>query len=115
MARDPRFEVQSNLREIRSRAEAAPSPGPAEPTEANGPSQLNSTIQRVSGTSVAEIDGLIGELQSLRDFLVKEGQRLQRELTEYTRLNQGTRESTRIVAGTLMKMKTSRDGDARTQ
>jgi hypothetical protein len=62
---------------------------------------------------VAEIDRLIDELQLLRDFLLKEGQRLQRDLTEYTRLNQSARETTRNVAESLMKMKTERDRDAR--
>ena len=112
MARDPGSEVQSNLREILSRAEATPSPRPAEPTHADGASPLNSTIQRASGATVAEIDGLIDELQSLRDFLLKEGERLQRELTEYTRFNQGARESTRTVTDTLRKMKTDRERDA---
>jgi len=115
MARDPGSEVQHKLREILDRAGAELSPRGSEPTQSDGPSQFNSTIQRASGATVAEIDGLIGELQSLRDFLLKEGQRLQRELTEYTRLNQGARESTRIVAETLMKMKTERDRDRRLQ
>ena len=56
---------------------------------------------------MAEIDRLIDELQSLRDFLLKEGQRIHRELTDFTRLNQSAVESTRVVAETLMRMKTS--------
>jgi hypothetical protein len=105
MARDPGSDVHPNLREVLSRAEATPLPRRSEPTPPEGASQLNSIIQRVSGASVAEIDRLIDELQSLRDFLLKEGQRIHRELTDYTRLNQGAVESTRVVAETLMKMK----------
>jgi hypothetical protein len=67
-----------------------------------------SIIQGVSGASVAEIDRLIAELHSLREYLVNEGQRIQRELIEYSRLNQGAIESTKIIADTLMKMKTER-------
>jgi hypothetical protein len=82
--------------QLRSRADA---------TQPNGPNHLNSTVQRVAGASVAEIDGLIRELQSLRDYLLQEAQRIQRELTEYTRLNQGAIESTRAVTETLIKVK----------
>jgi hypothetical protein len=64
---------------------------------------------------VTEIDRLIGELQSLRDYLLNEGQRIQRELTEYTRLNQGAMESTRVINETLMKMKTGPDRAFRIQ
>jgi len=40
---------------------------------------VNSLIQRVAGTSLAEIEKLISELESLRDLLHAEGQRVQRE------------------------------------
>jgi hypothetical protein len=76
--------------------------------QGDGPNQFNAMIQRVSGASVAEIDRLIGELQSVREFLLNDGQRLQRELTEYVRLNLGALESTRIVAESLTKMKAGR-------
>jgi hypothetical protein len=106
MTQDPRSEVHPNLREILARAEAAPLPRRSEPTHSEGANQLNFIIQRISGTSLLEIEKLITELQSLRDHLLNEGQRIQRELTEYTRLNQGAAESTRTAAETRMKMKT---------
>jgi hypothetical protein len=111
---EPRSEVNGNLSDILHRADAHLHRR-SEPTAPDGPNQLNSTIQRVSGASVAEIDGLIRELQSLRDYLLREGQRIQRELTEYTRLNHGALESTRIIAETLMKMRTGPDRAPRTQ
>ena len=37
---------------------------------------VNSLIQRVAGTSLAEIENLIAELESLRDLLHAEGQRV---------------------------------------
>jgi hypothetical protein len=86
---------------LRKRSEATPQP--------EGPNQISSLIQRVSGASVTEIDRLIGELQSLRNYLLNEGQRIQREITDYTRLNQGAMESTRVINETLMKMKTGPD------
>ena len=76
--------------------------------QGDGPNQFNSMIQRVSAASMAEIDRLIGELQSLRESLLNDGQRLQRELTEYVRLNQSAIESTRIVAESLTKIKAGR-------
>lgn len=45
-----------------------------------GPNDLSSVILGISGTSIREIDKLISELQSLRNYLVKEGQRLQQEI-----------------------------------
>jgi hypothetical protein len=80
----------------------------SEATQPDRPPQLSAIIQGVSGASVAEIDRLIAELHSLREELVNEGQRIQRELIEYSRLNQGAIESTKIIADTLMKMKTER-------
>src|SRR5258708_7206437 len=44
---------------------------------------VNSLIQRVAGTSLSEIESLISELESLRDLLHAEGQRVQREISGY--------------------------------
>jgi hypothetical protein len=55
---------------------------------------------------VAEMDGLIDELRSLRDYLLKEGQRIQRELNEYSHLSQGAIETTRVITDSLLKTKT---------
>ncbi len=117
---EPMSEVNGNLSDILRRADAYLQSHPEAPTQFDGSSQVNSiirrvSIRRVSGTSVAEIDGLIGELRSLRDYLLKEGLRIQRELAEYNRLNHGALESTKIIADTLMKMKTGSDSVPRTQ
>ena len=111
-AQEPRSEVNGNISDkitdIIHRADAHLR-RQSEPTIPDGPSQLNSIIQRVSGGSVAEIDRLIGELQSLREYLLKEGQRIQRELAEYTRVNQGAFESTKMIADSLMNMRRGSD------
>jgi hypothetical protein len=57
---------------------------------------LNSLIQRVSGTSVLDIERLIDELQTLRDYLWNEGQRIQRET-----------KSTKLIAESLVQWKQS--------
>ena len=41
-------------------------------------------LQRVAGTSVQEIDGLIAELQTLRALLQEEGERVQRNLARFS-------------------------------
>src|SRR5207244_11882589 len=70
-----------------------------------GVSSLNALIQRVSGTSVMEIEKLIAELQTLRDYLQNEGQRVQREITEYAHMSQAATKSTRIIAESLAQWK----------
>ena len=66
---------------------------------------VNSLIQRVAGTSLAEIENLISELESLRDLLHAEGQRVQREISGYAQLSQAAMKSTRIVADNVQQWK----------
>jgi hypothetical protein len=107
MARIP-SEVTDRLSDILRQADDPPLYRRSGVTQSDGPSQLSSIIQGVSGASVAEIDGLIDELRSFRDYLLKEGQRIQRELTEYARLSQGAIETTRVITETVLKVKTDR-------
>ncbi len=69
-------------------------------------SSLSSLIQRISGTSVSEIEKLLTELNTLRDYLLNEGQRVQREITEYAHMSQAAIESTKIITDSLAKWKT---------
>src|SRR5690606_17535222 len=59
---------------------------------------LNSLIQRVAGTSLSEIENLITELETIRNTLHEEGQRVQREIAGYAQLSQAAMKSTRIIA-----------------
>ena len=68
-------------------------------------SNIGSLLQRVAGTSVQEIDRLIGELQTLRDMLHNEGARVQREIVEYATLSQAAMQSTKIIAESLTHWK----------
>src|SRR6266567_1445761 len=70
-----------------------------------GANNLNSLIERVSGNSVMEIDKLIAELQTLRDYLQNEGQRVQREVAEYAHMSQAATKSTKIIAESLAQWK----------
>jgi len=62
-------------------------------------------VQRMGGTSVQEIDGLIVELQTLRALLQEEGERAQRKLVEYAHLCQSATQSTKIIADSLKQLK----------
>jgi len=88
---------------ILSSAETEPS---AEATVNN----VNSLIQRVAGTSLAEIENLIGELENLRDLLHAEGQRVQREIAGYAQLSQAAMKSTRMIADNVAQWKRAADG-----
>ena len=66
---------------------------------------INSLLQRVSASSVEEIDRLIGELNTLRERLHEEGKRVQREIIEYASLSQAAMQSTKIIAESLSNWK----------
>ena len=68
-------------------------------------SNIGSLLQRVAGTSVQEIDNLIGELQTLRERLHSEGVRVQREIVEYATLSQAAMQSTKIISESLTHWK----------
>lgn len=68
-------------------------------------SNVNSLIQRVAGTTLAEIESLIGELESLRDLLHAEGQRVQREISGYAQLSQSAMKSTKLIADQVAQWK----------
>jgi hypothetical protein len=87
-------------------AETAPLDASAEATVNN----VNSLIQRVAGTSLAEIEKLISELESLRDLLHAEGQRVQREISGYAQLSQAAMKSTRMIADNVTQWKRAADG-----
>jgi hypothetical protein len=71
---------------------------------------VNSLIQRVAGTSLSEIENLISELESLRDVLHAEGQRVQREIAGYAQLSQAAMKSTRMIAENVAQWKRTADG-----
>ena len=87
-------------------SEAAPADPAAEATV----NSVNSLIQRVAGTSLAEIEKLISELESLRDLLHAEGQRVQREISGYAQLSHAAMKSTRMIADNVNQWKRAADG-----
>lgn len=71
---------------------------------------VNSLIQRVAGTSLSEIENLVSELESLRDLLHVEGQRVQREISGYAQLSQAAMKSTRMIADNVAQWKRTAEG-----
>ena len=67
--------------------------------------QLNSLIERVAGMSMKEIDNLIAELQAVRNFVIAEGERVQREFTNYTQATQAARSSVKIITDAMGQWK----------
>ena len=79
--------------------------GTLDPSAEAAVNNVNSLIQRVAGASLAEIEGLITELQSLRDLLHSEGQRVQREIAGYAQLSQAAMQSTRLISDNVAQWK----------
>ena len=87
---------------------------PSAPPQQGNDSELTAThvgslVQRVSDTSVQEIEKLIAELQILRDMLQNEAARVQREIVKYAILTQGARQSMRTISESLSFWKNDRD------
>jgi hypothetical protein len=62
---------------------------------------VGSVMQKVSGTSVQEVENLIAELQILRGKLQNEAARVQREIRDYAVLIQGAKKSITTISGSL--------------
>jgi hypothetical protein len=73
---------------------------------------INSLLERVSGSSVSEIDRLIADLRNVRDFLHSEGERVQREIASYAQLSQVAMTSVKIIAESMSQWK-SQTSEAR--
>jgi hypothetical protein len=113
-------EVEAGIRDfVRNDVAYLRRPGPGvpvgtDPAADSSPeatvNNVNSLIQRVAGTSLAEIENLISELESLRDLLHSEGQRVQREISGYAQLSQAAMKSTRMIADNVAQWKRAADG-----
>jgi len=102
--KSPESQVEGEIREFVRRDVATLRRQPESDSEIVA-SNIGSLLQRVAGTSVQEIDRLIGELQTLRDMLHNEGARVQREIVEYATLSQAAMQSTKIIAESLTHWK----------
>lgn len=70
---------------------------------------VNALIQRVSGASMEEIDRVILELQSVRDMLRNEGERVSREIAGYASLSHASMTAMKVIADSLTQWKNAPD------
>ena len=80
-----------------------------EPSAEATANNVNSLIQRIAGTSRSQVETLVSELESLRDLLHAEGQRVQREISGYSQLSQAAMKSTRMIADNIEQWKRTAD------
>ncbi|MDA9476257.1 hypothetical protein CO683_31520 [Bradyrhizobium ottawaense] len=102
--------VRNDIAYLRRPAATTTDAAPLDPSAEATVTNVNSLIQRVAGTSLAEIENLISELESLRDLLHAEGQRVQREISGYAQLSQAAMKSTRMIADNVSQWKRAADG-----
>ncbi len=87
------------LRRPRNEAEASP----PEPVAEN----LNALIRRVSGASMDEIDRVIEELQSVREMLRAEGERVNREIAGYASLSHASMTAMKVIGDSITQWKSA--------
>jgi hypothetical protein len=102
--------VRNDIAYLRRPSTTSPETVPLDASAEATVNNVNSLIQRVAGTSLAEIEKLISELESLRDLLHAEGQRVQREISGYAQLSQAAMKSTRMIADNVTQWKRAADG-----
>ena len=102
--------VRNDVAYLRRPPIPSPDTAPMDPNAEATVNNVNSLIQRVAGTSLAEIEKLISELESLRDLLHAEGQRVQREISGYAQLSHAAMKSTRMIADNVTQWKRAADG-----
>src|SRR5882757_6764721 len=102
--------VRNDIAYLRRPPVTSEAPAPLEPNTEATVNNVNSLIQRVAGSSLAEIEKLISELEGLRDLLHAEGQRVQREISGYAQLSQAAMKSTRMISDNVAQWKRAADG-----
>jgi hypothetical protein len=97
-------ELEGNIRKL---ARASASVWQAESEDAQmSAGNLGSLLRDVSKVSMEEIDHLIVELQTLRRKLQTDGERIERDITEYAALSQQATQLTKIVFEGVKKLPT---------
>jgi hypothetical protein len=90
--------VRKDVAPWRKRPEA-PADAPAE--------TISMLVQRVAGASMSEIDTVIEELRTMRDFLRNEGERVQREIAGYATVSQSAAASMKIISESMTQWRSA--------
>jgi hypothetical protein len=96
-------------RDVAPRRPAAGSDANLEPVADN----LNALIRRVSGASMEEIDRVIAELQTVRDMLRHEGERVSREIAGYASLSHAAMTAMKVIGESVTQWKNAPRDDRR--
>ena len=98
-------EFEGEIREFVRRDVAPWRRRPSEPVVESPTDNVNHLVQRVAGASMSEVDNVILELQSVREILRREGERVQREIGAYANLSQAAMASMKIIAESMAQWK----------
>ena len=66
---------------------------------------ISSLLQRVSASSLQDIDALIDDLKVMREKLYEDGRRVHRQIVQYASLSQSAMQSTRAITESLGQWK----------
>jgi hypothetical protein len=64
-------------------------------------------VQRVAGASLGEIDHVMEELRTMREFLRAEGDRVQREIAGYATVSQAAAASMKVISESMEQWRTA--------
>ena len=102
-------EFEGQIREF-VRKDVAPwrkrSERPEPPADTQG-ENVSMLVQRVAGASIGEIDNVIEELRTMREFLRNEGERVQREIAGYASVSQTAAASMKVIAESMAQWRNS--------
>ena len=71
---------------------------------------LNALLGRVSENSMSQIDDLVSDFGRLREKLRTDGDRIRREIEEYSRLSQHVMQLTKTISEGVEKVRASAHG-----
>jgi hypothetical protein len=98
----PIAEIEGVIRDLARRDVPPPNSKDSWDTAAN----VDSLVQR--GHSLSELQSVIGELRQLHEFLDSEGARLEREISEYVKMNKSRISSVLPIARHIAHWKEAR-------
>jgi hypothetical protein len=99
------MDINTALRAFESKQSSEAARGQAESGDVKiSAEELAALFRSVSEASIGEIEGLINELQRLRTHLETAGNRIQRDIAEYTELSQQTKQLTAIITDSVKNL-----------
>ena len=99
------MDISTALRAIESKQSSEAARGQAENGDVKtSAEELAALLRRVSEAPTREIENLINKLQNLRTQLQNAGNRIQRDIAQYTELSQQIMQLTAIISDSVKKL-----------